>query len=171
MGGGGGILTVGKGTQVPQFILEAREIAVMVIMGGGGGDTDSWQERSGSSVHPGGERDSCDGDHGWGGGGGGILTVGKSAQVPQFILEVREIAVMVIMAWGGGGGILTVGKSAQVPQFILEVREIAVMVIMGGGGGGGNTDGWQECSGSSVHPGGERDSCDGDHGWGGGGGY
>ena len=37
---------------------------------GGGGDTDGWQEHSGSSVHPGGERDSCDGDHGWGGGGG-----------------------------------------------------------------------------------------------------
>ena len=40
-------------------------------MGGGGGDTDSWQECSGSSVHPGGERDSREGDHGgWVGGGG-----------------------------------------------------------------------------------------------------
>ena len=29
---------------------------------------------------------------------------GKSTQVPQFILEVREIAVMVIMGRGGGGG-------------------------------------------------------------------
>ena len=40
---------------------------------------------------------------------------GKSTQVPQFILEVREIAVMVIM---GGGE-----------------------MMVGGGGGGGN-DGW-----------------------------
>ena len=68
---------------------------------------------------------------------------GKSTQVPQFILEVREIAVMVIM--GGGGGMMVgdtdSGKSTQVPQFILEVREIAVMVIMGGGRGGGD-DGW-----------------------------
>ena len=35
-----------------------------------------WQEHSGSSVHPGGERDSRDGDHGWG--EVGILTVARA---------------------------------------------------------------------------------------------
>ena len=50
---------------------------VIMVMNGGGvmkGADDSWQEHSGSSVHPGGERDSCEGDHtdegGWGRGGG-----------------------------------------------------------------------------------------------------
>ena len=41
-------------------------MVIMVMNGGGvinGGD-DSWQEHPGSSVHPGGERDCSDGDHG-----------------------------------------------------------------------------------------------------------
>ena len=55
-------MIAGKSTQVPQFILEVREIAVMVTMSMNRG-YDSWQEHSGSSVHPGGERDCSDGDH------------------------------------------------------------------------------------------------------------
>ena len=63
----------GKSTQVTQFILEVREVVVMVVvvMNGGGvmkGADDSWQEHSGSSVHPGGERDCSNSDQGdkWG---------------------------------------------------------------------------------------------------------